>query len=276
MMMPAGTLVSIPLSEILADDDFNCRGKIVPIDVVDLAKDIQERGLIQPVTVAPYIEGSYKYRLIAGFRRFSAHLVIQRSEIDAIIREDMIDEKECRFFNLSENLQRTDLTIMQEARALQHLQAVGVGEHDAADRLNKSRGWIQVRYLLLKLPKEVQKEVEAGFIKQTQIRELYSLYKNHSIEKLYAAVRKIKDAKIMGRDLVTVDPDKLSPKAKRIRKRPEIFEMMAHVVQYADNGLHTRCLAWCAGEINDDELFDSLQEVCENNGDTYYRPTPKA
>ena len=275
-MMPAGILVSIPLSEILADDDFNCRGKIVPIDVVDLAKDIQERGLIQPVTVAPYIKGSYRYRLIAGFRRFSAHLVIQRSEIDAIIREDMIDEKECRFFNLSENLQRTDLTIMQEARALQHLQAVGVGEHDAADRLNKSRGWIQVRYLLLKLPKEVQKEVEAGFIKQTQIRELYSLYKNHSIEKLYAAVRKIKDAKIMGRDLVTVDPDKLSPKAKRIRKRPEIFEMMAHVVQYADNGLHTRCLAWCAGEINDDELFDSLQEVCENNGDTYYRPTPKA
>ena len=274
--MPAGILVSIPLSEILADDDFNCRGKIVPIDVVDLAKDIQERGLIQPVTVAPYIEGSYRYRLIAGFRRFSAHLVIQRPEIDAIIREDMIDEKECRFFNLSENLQRTDLTIMQEARALQHLQAVGVGEHDAANRLNKSRGWIQIRYLLLKLPKEVQREVEAGFIKQTQIRELYTLYKNHSIEKLYAAVRKIKDAKIMGREIVTVDPDKLSPKAKRIRKRPEIFEMMAHVVQYADNGLHTRCLAWCAGEINDDELFDSLQEVCENNGDTYYRPTPKA
>ncbi|MEK0324982.1 MAG: ParB/RepB/Spo0J family partition protein [Nitrosopumilus sp.] len=273
--MPAGTLVSIPLTDILADDDFNCRGKIAPIDVVDLAKDIQERGLIQPVTVAPYNSNGYKYRLIAGFRRYSAHQVIQRSEIDAIIREDMIDERECRFFNLSENLQRTDLTIMQEARALAHLQAVGVGEHDAAARLNKSRGWIQVRYLLLKLPREVQKEVEAGFIGQTQIRELYSIYRNHSIEKLYLAVRKLKDAKILGKKIVTVDPDKLSPMAKRQRKRAEIFEMMSHVAQYAKMGLHTRCLAWCAGEISDDELYEGVKEFCEFNGGTYYKPAPR-
>ena len=46
-------VVDIPLTEIDADENFNCRGKIAPIDVVDLAKDITERGLIQPVSVAP-------------------------------------------------------------------------------------------------------------------------------------------------------------------------------------------------------------------------------
>lgn len=270
--MPSGTLLSIPIAEILSDDDFNCRGAITPMSVVDLAKDIQERGLIQPVTLAPYNKDGYKYRLIAGFRRFEAHRIIQKNTIDGIVREDMIDEKECRFFNLSENLHRADLTIMQEARALLHLQEIGVGEHDAAARLNKSRGWIQVRYLLLKLPKAVQAEVEAGFINQTQIRELYTIYRNHTEEKLFAAVRKLKDAKIMGKKITTVDPDKLSPKAKRPRKRPEIFEMLGHVAHFAQMGLHTRCLAWAAGEISDDELYDSLHEFCDNNGRNYIRP----
>ena len=273
--MPAGILLSIPIENLLADDDFNCRGSITPMSVVDLAKDIQERGLIQPVTEAPYNQGIYEYRLIAGFRRYHAHKVINRSMIDAIVREDMIDEKECRFFNLSENLQRTDLTIMQEARALKHLQDVGVGEHDTAARLNKSRGWVQIRYLLLKLPKDVQAEVEAGFINQTQIRELYTVYRHQSIDKLNAAVRKIKDAKIQGRAAATVDPKKLMSTAKRRRSRPEIFDMIGHLSNFIGMGITTKVLAWAAGEVSDDDLYDQLEQECDNLGNTYIRPPPR-
>ncbi len=272
MPEPAGTLLSVPLTEVFADDEFNCRGAITPMSVVDLAKDIQERGLIQPVTVAPYNRDGYKYRLIAGFRRYNAHKVIQRQHIDVIVREDMMDDEQARFFNLCENLQRADLTIVQEARALAHLQELGCGEHDTANRLNKSRGWVQVRYLLLKLPVAVQAEVEAGFINQTQIRELYTVFRHQSEEKLFAAVRKIKDAKMAGRAAKTVDPNKLKQTAKRVRKRPEIFEMMAHIAMFAHNGLHTRCLSWSAGEISDGELYDSVEEFCDQNGETYIRP----
>lgn len=272
MTEPAGILLAVPLSEVFADDAFNCRGVITPMSVVDLAKDIQERGLIQPVTVAPYNRDSYKYRLIAGFRRYTAHKVIQRSTIDVIVREDMIDEEQSRFFNLCENLQRADLTIVQEAKALQHLMELGCGEHDIANRLNKSRGWVQVRCLLLKLPLEVQAEVEAGFINQTQIRELYTIYRHQSIEKVYAAVRKIKDAKLAGRIAKTVDPNKLKQSAKRQRRRAEIFEMINHVSQFARMGLHTRCLSWAAGEISDGELYDSIHQHCDQEGYTYIRP----
>ena len=272
---PSGTLITIPLNDILADENFNCRGHIAPIDVVSLAKDIQERGLIQPVTVAPLPEGhesGKKYRLIAGYRRYTAHKVISKPDIDSIVREDMADEAAARFFNLAENLQRTDLTIVQEAKALVRLKEVGVGEVEAAERLNVSRGWIQIRYMLLALPVEVQAEVEAGYITQTQIRELYTIHKKYSEEELFAAVRKLKDAKITGKKDVTVNPNLTKPTAKRHRKRGEIQQMMDHIQVNIGNGLHTRCLAWASGEISDSDLFDSIAEFADDNCINYIKP----
>ena len=168
--MAKQTIKQIPLDDIHADAEFNCRGDILPIDVHDLALDIKERGLLQPVIVSPYTEEQeaetgYKYRLIAGFRRFTAHRVIQEKRILCIIRPDMVDEAEARLLNLTENTQRKDLNILQEARALTGLRALGVGEFDIAKRLGKSRGWVQVRCILLKLPEELHQEAAAGLIK---------------------------------------------------------------------------------------------------------------
>jgi ParB/RepB/Spo0J family partition protein len=270
-------IVEIMLPEIHADDSFNCRGQIVPIDVVDLAKDIEIRGLIQPVTVAPYSaeqqkETGYKYRLIAGFRRYTAHKVLGLPAIDSIVREDMTDEATARFFNLSENIQRQDLTILQEARALRRLKELGVSEHNAAEKLNKSRGWIQIRYMLLSLPVPVQKEVDAGFINQTQIRELFTLFKYGNEEKLYDAVRTIKEAKLRGRGDITVNPNKKKPTAKRHRKRAEIFDLMDHIQANIGNGLWTRCLAWAAGEISDIDLYESIAVHASDNEINYVKP----
>jgi len=66
--------VQMPMSDIYVDEDFNCRKRITPIDVVDLAKDIKKNGLLQPVIVSiqsdeQQAENGKSYRLIAGFRR---------------------------------------------------------------------------------------------------------------------------------------------------------------------------------------------------------------
>lgn len=275
--------VSVPLSEIHYDPDFNCRGKIDPIDVIDLAKDIRQRGQLQAVLLSPYNEEEqaktgFKFRLIAGYRRYTAHQVLSQGKdgderflsIDAVIREDMRDEAEARFLNLAENIQRKDLNIVQEARALSKLESLGITEHDAAERLGKSRGWVQVRYMLLRLPEDIQNEVAAGMITQTQIRDLYSVYNTAGVDATYEAVKKLKDAKAAGRKGARVKPKKKD--AKRVRKRVELFEMQDHLRRQFGNGPLTVLLAWCAGEIDDSELHATMRGKASDMDIPYQMP----
>ena len=105
------------MSEIFSDDEFNCRGRIIPLDVLDLAKSIKETKLQQPIAVQPFkhpTNPNIKYRIIAGHRRFMAFVVNKSTTIPAIIR-DGLSELDARLLNLTENLKRQDLNMLQEA-----------------------------------------------------------------------------------------------------------------------------------------------------------------
>jgi len=274
-------ITDININDIHMDEDFNCRGQISPMDVVDLAKDIERRGLIQAITVQEYSEEKqketgFKYRLLAGYRRTTAHKILTKNDpkfsiIPAVIRASMTDA-EAYILNLSENIQRKELTILQEARALAKLERLGVTETDCAAELGTSRGWVQIRYMLLRLPVEVQQEVAAGFITQTQIRELYAIYKTAGRESTFNAVRAIKDAKIKGRANVSVNPNIKNKNAKHQRKRGEIQVMLEHMFDAIGSGLHTRCLAWASGEISDNDLFLSIRLHADKIGKIYRMP----
>ena len=251
---------TIKLSDIFYDEEFNCRGSITALDVVDLAKDIEKRGLIQPVVVKPYGKNGYDYLLIAGYRRYMAHRVLKRTVIPAIINNSIADETEARLFNLSENLQRKELNIYQEAKAIEKLHSLGLGEFDVADRLTKSRGWVQIRFMVLKLPNELQQEIAAGFFSQTQIRDLYSHFSRKGKDAAFQVARDFKDDKIKGRKGTRRKVQEDDPSAKRHRTRVEIFDMQDQVRDAYGNNIVTRALAWCAGEITTEELQDSLEE----------------
>ena len=253
----------IKMSEIHYDQQFNCRGEIIPMDVVDLAKDIEKNGLLQPVVITKYSEAKAaatgkKYLLVAGYRRFTAYNVLRRSEISATVLETMEEVDAC-FLNLSENTQRKDLNITQEARAMQRLFDLGIGEFEVAERLGKSRGWVQVRYMLLKLPEEIKAECSAGIISQTQIRDIYTHFKAEGKLKAFDVTKRMKDAQINGNRSLRIPHKKpVQKNAKRHRKRPEIFTMMEEIQNLHGNSLATRALAWAAGEISDNDLMDSF------------------
>ena len=194
-------LREVKMVEILMDEDFNCRGAIAPIDVVDLAKDIERQGLIQPITVAPLTEpvNGKLFKLLAGHRRFKAHIVLKKETILATVRDEPMSEIDARAINLAENLMRKDLNVLQEARAIRHFFILGLTETEVAQKLGQSRGWVQIRAMLLKLPNEVQKEVESGMISHTNVRELYAIHKSGNMDTLYRAVRDIKDQKLRGK-----------------------------------------------------------------------------
>jgi len=261
----------IAMGEIDADEKFNCRGVISTIDVVELARDIKEKGLLQPVIVTEYPEpkGRKKYRLIGGFRRYTAHQVNQAETIWCTIMPFM-DEETATIMNLSENLNRQDLTIMQEANALRRLRSLGCAREETAKRLNKTPGWVQIRFMLLNLPKEVQQEVDAGIIKQTDIRDLYSIRNAVGDKQCIDAARKLKEAKAKG---VKANIKPKSKTTKKVRMKIEINEMMDIIYGVIGPSLATRCLAWCGGEISDGELFQSIKEEASDTLDkTFIAP----
>ncbi len=270
----ASTLQTIPMTDILMDEDFNCRGQIAPIDVVDLAKDIERQGLIQPITVCkldPPKEGKH-YWLLAGHRRFKAHIILKKETILCVLMDHAVDEVEARTINLAENLHRKDLNVLQQAKAIRPLFILGLTEEKIANKLGQSRGWVQIRAMLLKLPEPVQKEIEAGMISHTNIRELYAIHRAGNMDNLYKAVRDIKDKKIRGLKRVTVNPAFTKEKmtdGKIYRLQREIERMTIKLVEHKVKGLHTRALAWACGNLSTTDFMKSIDEWADDQGIDY-------
>lgn len=277
----------VDMSQVFADDDFNCRGVISPTDVVDLVKDIdrhakdfpESHGLIQPVVITPLskerqIETGRLYLLVAGYRRYMSFRVLQRDQIPCLIQEGL-DEETARVLNLSENLKREDLNLLQEARAIHKLKMLGISEFSVADRLGVSRGWVQVRFLLLDLPEDIQEHCSEYKFTQAQIRDLRTIMKQDGLPAVYDAVKELKSSKAAGAKGKRIESKQRRAKTKRQRTGPEIISMIEHfslaLPKAISFGLHTRCLSWAAGEITDMELYLSIREYAEEAGCVSYK-----
>jgi len=269
-------IIDIPVSEVHCDEaDFNCRGPITPMEVMDLAESIKQKGLLQPVVVMTYTperqkETGYKYLLIAGYRRFTAMTKILRlTEVACNVQERMT-EVDARAINLTENFQRKDLNLLQEAKALEKMFSLGVSEEECGKRVGKSRGWVQTRFNILKLPDDIQNEIAAGIFVQQQVKDLYTAWIRYGSEKTYEIARMFKDARLKGKGTVLNRfKPKSSAKAKQLRKKREMLHMMDHLSETIGMGLHSRVLAWTAGEISTLDLKCSIREWDDvyGNGD---------
>ena len=270
--MESNNVIRLPLSQIFSDPTFNCRGEaIAPIDVQDLVRDIEAHGLQQPIVVQPYEYRDCKYRIVAGHRRFTAFKVMKREDIPCFINTEL-SESQALVLNLTENLHRKNLNILQEAMALERLKMAGMSVADVAEELGKSATWVNVRYMLLELPEPIRKTAAAGVINQQQIREIHKL---PDVQKQIEAAKKIKSAKAKGEK-----PPRINPKSKskrnilkpKIRDRDDIFWMQDHIREAVGNNIGTRALAWAAGEISDFELFQDVQEIAAQEEKAYVIP----
>lgn len=261
-------IMNLKLSEIFADVEFNCRQEIDPITVIELAKDIKANGLTQPITVQPWYKEDhpeYKYRIVAGYRRFKAHQINKAETIMCIVRNNLTDIQ-ARVLNLSENLHRQDLNIKQEAMALQKLYFAGLTEGDVAKQLGKSRGWVQIRFFLLELPEDIQNEAAAGVLTQAQVRDVWRL---PSYEQQIEFVKQVKDKKILGKKREVTVEAIIKPEIKRIRSREEIFSLQENIQSVFGNNMATKVLAWAAGEISGADLSAYMQTEAHKIGRIY-------
>lgn len=261
----------VPMVEVFSDDSFNCRGRIIPFDVKDLAEDIAKRGLDFPIIVTPFSDPTrpqFKYKIAAGHRRHLAMKVNKVSEIPVMIRTDLT-EATARLLNLTENLKRKDLNIIQEAHALEWFKNQNWLEETIAARLGASRGWVQIRLILLKMPKDIQDVAAAGLLNQAQIRNLFSM---KSDEERYAAIRKIKDAKERGEKADITPVKKPKPHEKRERTFAEMLALQDYIQEQVGNNLATRLLGWAAGYVSTLEIHRDLREFALTQKKVYRIP----
>jgi len=152
VQLTLGTYIPIDLIKITG---LNPRKNFDDDSMKELAKSIQNHGILEPIIVRP--KGNH-YELVAGERRLRAAKMVGLDKVPVIIRE-YTDEQMMEIM-LMENLQRKDLTPIEEAHALQKIIASGIKKEDLAKRIGKSESWISKRLRLLELPEELQKLVE--------------------------------------------------------------------------------------------------------------------
>lgn len=263
----------LPVGEIFCDHTFNCRGPIDRSTCIDLAEDISDKGLDFPIHVQPYtLNPKFKYRIVSGHRRFTAVTMNRSEAIPAVIRYDLSDETAAREANLRENIQRSDLTMLQEAQAINYFLSRGHSVSQVAKRLGKTSGWVEPRRKLLELPEFVHKAADEGIVTQNHIHQLHK-YKGNT-EKLSEMIREIKHRAEKGeRGIVIKEATKIVDFAAIRRPKPhEVDEFLAvlftNIVKKIpeEEYFASRCLAWVMGHISPAQLYVSLKRECERLG----------
>jgi ParB family chromosome partitioning protein len=138
----------------------------------ELAESIRQQGVIQPVLAEERADG--RFMLVAGERRWRACSLAGLDEIPAIVRKFSPEQK--LEIALVENIQREDLTPMEEARAFYHLmEALGLSQQELADKVGKNRSTVANSLRLLKLPEDMREAVETARITPGHARALLSV-----------------------------------------------------------------------------------------------------
>lgn len=138
----------------------------------ELSLSIKEHGVIQPIIVRKIGD---KYEIIAGERRYKASIMAGLTKIPAIIRN--LDDKEAAKVALLENLQRKDLTSIEEARTYKKILDLDqMTQEELGKTMGKSQAAIANKLRLLSLPDEVQEALLNDQISERHARSLLNLH----------------------------------------------------------------------------------------------------
>ena len=155
--------------ELLHSNPNNPRKQFGEEELEDLSKSIREKGLLQPIVVRQRTDGEYE--IVAGERRWRASQRAGLHELPVLIRE--LSDGETLEIALIENIQRSDLNPLEEARAYgQLLEQFSYTQQQLADSVGKSRSHIANTLRLLTLPESVRAYIEDGKLTAGHARTL--------------------------------------------------------------------------------------------------------
>ncbi len=187
----------------------------------ELAESISKHGLLQPLLVRPLTMGGYQ--IVAGERRYRACRMAGITEVPVIIRE--LGETETMEIALIENLQREDLTPMEEALGYKVLMDEhGFSQEEVAQSVGKSRPAVANALRLLKLPQSIIDLLNEGQISAGHARALLTLEDEELMKELAEEIIK-KDLSVRQVEKIC----KKNPKPAKeevVEKKPSFYSMV--------------------------------------------------
>ena len=250
----------VPMGLIYCDMDFNCRKLITLESVTEFAQSIELYGLQTPIHIRKFQKGNYEYMIVAGHRRYRACQLLERTYIEAIILTD-INEQHARILNLSENLDRKDLTPYEEALALVKIFPSTATLTKMSQILNRSREWCRRRRLIAELPEDIRLGFHSGLL---GIRDIVAISTLHP-EKRERAARRLLAAREGNSDIPMGTVAQEHPH----RGTKEVRDLLQYFARKKIDGLVPDVLRWVLGYCDTKEI-KRLTRKAEKDGSCLY------
>jgi ParB family chromosome partitioning protein len=178
-------VVELPI-ECIKPNPYQPRRIFKKESLLELSKSIKEYGVIQPISVRRI--SLTKYELVAGERRLKASIEAGKTTIPAIIVD--FNDNDSALIALVENLQRENLSFMEEAQAYANLiNEHGLTQEQLAQKIGKNQSTIANKLRLLRLPKVVKSIIEENNLTERHARALLKLPEEYMQLKVLEKVR---------------------------------------------------------------------------------------
>lgn len=221
---PKDEIVEINIDELMSNP-YQPRKVFDEEALTELSESIKEHGVFQPIIVKKSVKG---YNIIAGERRAKASKLAGLTKIPAIIR-DFTDE-EMMQVALLENLQREDLSAIEEAKAYKSIiESLRLTQEELAKRLGKSRSHITNMLGLLRLPLSVQDMILYNKLSMGHARVLSKLESKEQIEELAN--------KVVSENLSVRDLEELTTPEDFTRKVPTLKNPKTKEYKYVEDAM---------------------------------------
>ncbi len=221
---PKDEIVEIPINELMSNP-YQPRKVFEEESLRELADSIKEHGVFQPIIVKKSVKG---YNIIAGERRTKASELAGLKTVPAIVRD--FSDEEMMQVALLENLQREDLSAIEEAKAYKSIiESLRLTQDELAKRLGKSRSHITNMLGLLRLPLSVQDMVLYGKISMGHARVLSKLENSEQIEDLAN--------KVISENLSVRDLEALTNESSYVRSTPSSKPRKSKEYKYVEDAM---------------------------------------
>ena len=217
---PKDEIVEIPINELMSNP-YQPRKVFDEEALKELSESIKEHGVFQPIIVKGY-------NIIAGERRTKASELAGLKTVPAIVRD--FSDEEMMQVALLENLQREDLSAIEEAKAYKSIiESLRLTQDELAKRLGKSRSHITNMLGLLRLPLSVQDMVLYGKISMGHARVLSKLENSEQIEDLAN--------KVINENLSVRDLEVLTNESSYVRSTPSSKPRKSKEYKYVEDAM---------------------------------------
>ena len=166
--VPLGDERSVPIAHVRRNPA-NPRRSFDPDDLDDLAASLRSHGFLSPIVVRP-TEEEDRFEIVAGERRWRAAQRAELSHVPVIVRE--VDDRLALELAIVENVQRTDLNPIDEARGYEQLIERGYTQAELGETIGKSRSHVANTLRLMQLPETVRRMVSEGSLTAGHARAL--------------------------------------------------------------------------------------------------------